>query len=293
MFVCYPQQQQQQNEKLFILILENENISNDTTNSTNDGQNDPKTTTATTRQQENTDETERRDESSVEDAEKEQEEEDATTTNNHSVNKRSAVSNAELGETEADEPIVEVDETYSLLLTSNSPPVGNVIKTSSGRDDGDDPSHVNTLDDANDEESTLITTAFERPYSTPLAPLDMELIERLQKEQDEKRYSRSASNEHKRHSSHTPSQPHRSGLNAALATAKFMEHESLTPDAIADSQEQREQQLSGGRHRELERVTALHLNNNNGDMAAAAAAGVVGSDSEQQPSTTMTNLDEW
>lgn len=183
-----------------------------------------------------------------------------------------------MGDAEADEPIVEVDETYSLLLTSNSPPVGN----------------VNTLDDANDEESTLITTAFERPYSSPLAPLDMELMERLQKEQDEKRYSRSASNEHKRHSSHTPSQPHRSGLNAALATAKFMERESLTPDAVADSQEQREQQLSGGRRRELERVTALHLNNNNGDMAADAAAGVVGSDSEQQqPSTTMTNLDEW
>ncbi|XP_075145749.1 anoctamin 1 [Haematobia irritans] len=138
-------------------------------------------------------------------------------------------------------------------------------------------------DEETDEESTLITTAFERPYTAHLAPFDMELMERLKREQELKERLRSSEN--KKHLETRSS--HRQTINAALATRMFMEHESRGPEAGSGSQ-RREQQLSSGFG---ERASADQLNKScGGDSDQQSATMANADDSFQRDSTASTLL---
>lgn len=84
-----------------------------------------------------------------------------------------------------------------------------------------DGSVTSSNQDEEEEDSALIETAFERPYSAPLAPLDVELMERLNKERELKRRSSSASKRRENRSSWA----RKSVDSTKIAATMFMERE--------------------------------------------------------------------
>ncbi|XP_005184747.1 anoctamin-1 isoform X2 [Musca domestica] len=153
----------------------------------------------------------------------------------------------------------------------------SLLKPPAGITNIDEPQPIPETTEDDDEESTLIATSFERPFSTPLAPFDMELMDRLKKEQEAKRQS--LSSEYKRQRSNTSQ---RKSINAVVATNMFLEHENQCSDGrgIIDSQAAKRKETSGGSGCEHHRVTPADLAYTN-----------IGGDSEY-PATTMAHLGE-
>lgn len=85
-----------------------------------------------------------------------------------------------------------------------------------------------------DEESTLIESEFERPYTAPLAPIDMDLIERLRREHETKRVSSSAGKRRESRSSWA----RKSADSSQFAVTMFMERERSQADAGREKQQQ-------------------------------------------------------
>ncbi|XP_013110531.1 anoctamin-5 isoform X2 [Stomoxys calcitrans] len=256
--------------------MENENLYKDTNTSegggSGGGENDFGDKVPNTQQHKNTNVTER-DES----------QEDATTTTCR-VNNQTAD-----GQDENDEGGEEVgaeqhkippegddedNETKSLLAKQQPAGVDTtkIIKTPTSEGN-----------DENDEESTLIATAFEAPYTANLAPFDMELMERLkrERERESKRHSRSL--EHMRRETRSPQCR---TINAAVATRMFMEHETRGPEADAGSQRREQHQSSGYG----ERLTADQLNKSSGGDSDQQSATMAYTDESFQRDSTSSTL---
>ena len=131
--------------------------------------------------------------------------------NNNSVNKRTAVTTAN----------DDGDEEKQTLLAQIP------AKTTANEDSG---AQQNV---AEDEESQLIESEFERPYTAPLAPIDMDLVERLRREHEQKRHSSSAGKKRERRSSWA----RKSADSSKFAVTMFMERERLQGDAGQELQQ--------------------------------------------------------
>ncbi|XP_065355056.1 anoctamin-1 isoform X1 [Calliphora vicina] len=147
---------------------------------------------------------------------------DNLSTTNNNVNKPTA-------DNEPDEE-EEINNLLAKVPASSSTEQQNIQSTS-----------ANEMEE--DEESSLMETTFERPYTATLAPLDMELIERLNRERESKR--RSSSSAGKRRDNRS-SWARQSVDSTKIVATMLMERERLNSDAGRRAQQLNEFQTIVG-----------------------------------------------